>query len=74
MKEITVYADIWKYMLRGPYASKHHFLEYLKSIKSDLNFVPFTVVNKPTNEKIGIIMFIHIQPSHRTAEISLWYV
>mmetsp|Transcript_5449 Transcript_5449/g.7654 ORF Transcript_5449/g.7654 Transcript_5449/m.7654 type:complete len:209 (-) Transcript_5449:46-672(-) len=67
------YDYIWKYMLRGPYASEQHFFEYLKSIKQDPAFVPFTVVNKPTNEKIGIIMFIHVEPSHKTAEISLWY-
>eukprot|EP00027_Filamoeba_sp_ATCC50430_P011894 CAMPEP_0168566328 /NCGR_PEP_ID=MMETSP0413-20121227/14359_1 /TAXON_ID=136452 /ORGANISM="Filamoeba nolandi, Strain NC-AS-23-1" /LENGTH=216 /DNA_ID=CAMNT_0008598337 /DNA_START=20 /DNA_END=668 /DNA_ORIENTATION=+ len=65
---------VWKYMWRGPYKDENDFLQYLKSVKDDPKTVGFTVVNKPTNEKIGMITYLNIVPSNRTIEIgSIWY-
>ena len=60
-------------MWRGPYKDEDDFLQYLKSVESDPKTVGFTVVNKPTNEKIGMITYLNIVPSNRTIEIgSIW--
>lgn len=59
-------------MFSGPFQSKEEFKKHLQSIEES-NWVPFVVVDKKSNQKVGIINYLNIVPAHRTIEIGgIW--
>jgi hypothetical protein len=48
--------------------------KYLEALIGNPLYVPFTVVDKPSQRKIGIVTYLNIVPKNRTLEIGgIWY-
>ena len=66
---------LWKYLWSGPYSDIDSFKDYLKKLNPESGAtIGFTVIDKPSNKKIGVITYLNIVPSNRTIEIGgIWY-
>jgi RimJ/RimL family protein N-acetyltransferase len=61
-------------MFNGPFDSKLDFQNYLKGLQTAVDSVGFIVVDKASNQKIGIINFLNVVSTHRRVEIGgIWY-
>jgi RimJ/RimL family protein N-acetyltransferase len=70
----TFDSAIWIYMWDGPFQDSDQFKKYLLALAANPAIVPFTVVDKPSQRKIGITTYLNIVPSNRTLEIGgIWY-
>ena len=65
---------LWKYLFGGPYGDKEEFRGYLKDLEENVASVAFTVIDKPSQQPIGIVTYMNIVPGMRRLEIGgIWY-
>jgi RimJ/RimL family protein N-acetyltransferase len=71
LKNVTA---VWRFMFKGPYTVPE-FKEYLSGIAPGASAnIGFTVVDKKSGKKIGIVTYLNNVPLHRTIEIGgIWY-
>ena len=67
--------QVWTYLFSGPYSSPEVMLEsYLQNCESSKDIVFFTVKNKATDHKVGIVSYLNIVPANLTLELgNIWY-
>lgn len=59
---------------KKPFENKDIFLNYLIDQYNDPDCIPFTVIDKKSNKKIGQICYINIVSCHKRIEIGhVWY-
>ena len=64
---------LWKYLFTGPYKDKEEFRTYLKGLEEHPERVYFTVIDKPSQQPIGIILYLNIDPLMHRLEMGGWY-
>ncbi|OMH34075.1 hypothetical protein BGP75_13600 [Motiliproteus sp. MSK22-1] len=67
--------QVWTYLPSGPYSSPEVMLDsYLQNCESSKDIVFFTVKNKATDHKVGIVSYLNIVPANLTLELgNIWY-
>ena len=66
------HAWIWQYMFSSPSESKEAFHKQLQNAVT--NNVTFTVIDKQSNQKIGMCSYLNVVPDMRRLELgSIWY-
>ncbi len=67
-------SEIWKFMPYGPFQTIEAFQIYLKNLETSPDNISFCVMDKQSNQKIGIVNYMNIVPEHKRVEIGgIWY-
>lgn len=66
--------QVWTYMPYGPFGSKHEMKRHLKRCAESTDPLFFTVTEKATASKSGIVSYLNIVEAHQTIELGhIWY-
>ncbi|CAO3614362.1 unnamed protein product [Mucor hiemalis] len=65
---------VWTYLFDHPQTSVEAFKEFLVKLDDNHTWVPFVVIDKKSNRKIGQINYLNVEPAHKRGELGgLWY-
>lgn len=66
--------EIWRYLWHGPFASEADFRNWLRRVQDGADPLFFTVINRQTGRRVGMISIMRITPAHGVAELGhIWY-
>jgi RimJ/RimL family protein N-acetyltransferase len=72
--EPTEAREIWRYLPHGPFASEADFHDWLRSVQDGADPLFFTVTQRQTGRRVGMISIMRITPAHGVAELGhIWY-
>jgi RimJ/RimL family protein N-acetyltransferase len=67
-------ALIWRWMSGGPFDTLDAFCAYMLPQVSAANGLPFTVIDKASEQPVGVANYINNDPNHLKIELgSIWY-
>jgi RimJ/RimL family protein N-acetyltransferase len=61
--------DLWRYLSTGPFASREEFDDFLRHAAAQHDPLFFAIVEKNTNEAVGLASYLRITPAHRVIEV-----
>lgn len=66
--------EIWRHLPYGPFASESEFREWLCALQDGADPLFFTVTQRQTRRRVGMISIMRITPAHGVAELGhIWY-
>jgi RimJ/RimL family protein N-acetyltransferase len=67
-------ALIWRWMAAGPFETLDAFRAYMQGQVNAANGLPYTVIDKATQQPIGVANYMNNDPAHLKIELgSIWY-
>lgn len=65
---------LWRHLPYGPFANAAEFHDWLRSGQSSADPLFFTVTQRPTEQRVGMISILRLTPAHGVAELGhIWY-
>ena len=66
--------EIWRYLWQGPFASEAGLRDWLRTVQDGTDPVFFTVTQRVSGRRVGMISIMRITPAHGVAELGhIWY-
>lgn len=66
--------EIWRYLWHGPFATEADFRDWLRCVQDGADPLFFTVTQRQTGRRVGMISILRITPAHGVAELGhIWY-
>ena len=60
---------LWAYLGSGPFESYNDFERYLEALSQSTDPLAFAIVDKRSEQAVGIATYLRIEPSHRVIEV-----
>lgn len=60
---------LWTYLAAGPFHSREDFDRFLMPFAESEDPLPFVIVDKKTQQAVGIATYLRIEPKHRVIEV-----
>lgn len=66
--------EIWRHLPYGPFVSEADFRDWLRSVRDGADPLFFTVTQRTSGRRMGMLSIMRITPAHGVAELGhIWY-